>query len=271
MKSISPTLRDRLASPSRTLAHLIRITRSDGVVHAYTDHDNDLVSAGILHKVAGAANPTLLETGLGLAVDNGDVSGVISDDEVTEADLARGVFDRARVVISLCDWHDPNDVLILSAFTVQETRVDSNGRFTLGLVGLQERLQKTLGRLLTPTCQTTFASAKCGKNAEEYAIDAIISGFNESGIEVTSTSGLDFTWGHVRFTSGALAGHKAEVREQSGRNLALWTFLPTDPAIGDTVRLYRGCPLTLDGCKSWNNVVNFRGFPSVPGPSAGSR
>jgi uncharacterized phage protein (TIGR02218 family) len=48
--------------------------------------------------------------------------------------------------------------------------------------------------------------------------------------------------------------------------ITLQQFMPNAIAIGDDYTISAGCDKQLATCKTkFNNVVNFRGFPHVPG------
>jgi hypothetical protein len=50
MKSISPALAARLASGTTTLALCWKLTRRDGVVLGFTDHDRDIAFDGVVYE-----------------------------------------------------------------------------------------------------------------------------------------------------------------------------------------------------------------------------
>lgn len=77
-----------------------------------------------------------------------------------------------------------------------------------------------------------------------------------------------YNYGYMEWTSGANAGTISEVK--------VYTFLTNilefqlksglDIVVGDTFDLYPGCDKLVDTCHSkFNNLVNFGGFPTVPG------
>lgn len=77
-----------------------------------------------------------------------------------------------------------------------------------------------------------------------------------------------YTGGLVTFLTGANAGLSMEVRKWTNATLLLELFLPMtfpiDP--GDRFIVYAGCNKTLDACRDkFDNVLNFRGEPYVPG------
>ena len=80
-----------------------------------------------------------------------------------------------------------------------------------------------------------------------------------------------FAGGALTFETGANAGRSMEVKNwvQSGGQIEL--FLPMGYAIevGDTFRIHPGCDKRLDTCiDRFDNVLNFRGEPYVPGQDA---
>lgn len=49
-------------------------------------------------------------------------------------------------------------------------------------------------------------------------------------------------------------------------SLALWQAMPDPIAAGDTFTVTAGCDKTFATCHDrFDNVVNFRGFPHIPG------
>jgi hypothetical protein len=77
------------------------------------------------------------------------------------------------------------------------------------------------------------------------------------------------TGGLVRFGAGsANEGLKMEIKNWSlpTRTVTLFLPMPLDVAMGDAVTLVAGCSKTLAVCRdTFDNVLNFRGEPFVPG------
>lgn len=78
-----------------------------------------------------------------------------------------------------------------------------------------------------------------------------------------------FTYGTVRWTSGANAGYSFNVKTFSPGVVTLPLPTPFPIAVGDQYVITAGCDRQIGTCGSrWSNVVNFRGEPYVPGPDA---
>ena len=77
-----------------------------------------------------------------------------------------------------------------------------------------------------------------------------------------------FTGGLVVFLTGDNVGLAMEVRQwtNSTRQLALLLPMTFDISVMDQFTVYTGCRKTLEDCVNrFNNVINFRGEPYVPG------
>jgi len=76
-----------------------------------------------------------------------------------------------------------------------------------------------------------------------------------------------FAYGKVTFLTGANAGYSTEVKSFAPGVVTVALPFPFPVAPGDTYTIYAGCDRLLSTCKTrFNNVVNFRGEPYVPGP-----
>jgi uncharacterized phage protein (TIGR02218 family) len=211
---------------------------------------------------------------LGLAVDSSEISGALAGDTLNERDLAAGLYDAATVEIWLVDWTEPALRLLLAKGALGEVRREGQA-FTAEVRGLSDRLAQESGRLYTPTCSADLGDAHCG-------IDLVNSIFRGTGTVVgtsaTSTftaSGLDgfadgwFTAGKLTFIGGANAGLSVEVKDhRKGSDVAfvLWQPMPEPIVAGDTFVVSAGCDKRFETCRArFNNAVNFRGFPHIPG------
>lgn len=114
-------------------------------------------------------------------------------------------------------------------------------------------------------------------NDDDELIGALISG-SRVALSATSSftaSGLDafedgwFTAGKLRFSSGTNTGISVEVkshRKDASVALDLWQAMPEPIAPGDTFTVTAGCDKRFQTChERFDNVVNFRGFPHIPG------
>jgi len=162
MKAVSTALAAHLAGPVTTLATCWRISRTDGVVFRFTDHDQDLAVDGEVYEANAAYSRTAISNDAGMGVDNLDVEGVFDSAAVTEEELRAGLFDRAEVRIFLVNWADPSmGALRLRRGWFGEVVLTEQGVFRTELRGLTQALQQRIGELYSPECRADLGDHRC--------------------------------------------------------------------------------------------------------------
>jgi uncharacterized phage protein (TIGR02218 family) len=274
MRVIPPALQAKLDSGVTTLCRCWIIERSDGVIQGFTDHDEDVALGSVACRAGSGLSGSEATQKLGLAVDSSEISGALADDTLNEADLAAGRYDAAVVDLWLTDWMEPDLSVLLARGTLGEVSREG-AAFTAEIRGLSEQLSQDSGRLYTVTCPADLGDVRC-------KFDVAAAGFHGSGVVTAlnataafTASGLDgfddawFTAGKLTFTSGANAGLRFEVkvhRKNSTVTLELWQAPPEPVTAGDIFAVTAGCDKKFQTCHDrFNNVVNFRGFPHIPG------
>lgn len=275
MSSARDALLAHLATGTTTTCQCWTVTRKDGVVLGFTDHDRDVSFDGITFKAASGMTARALQHSNGLAVDNTEALGALSDASVSETDLLAGRFDGASVRNWMVNWQDVSQRLIqFSGFFGEVTR--SAGGFRAELRGLSETLNQTQGLAYQKTCSAVLGDVHCGFNLDlpGFAISAPIVAIDSPGLyRIAPQSALSDGWfqrGRVQITSGFAAGLVGLVKfdraDGTTRRLELWVDFPLSPAVGDTIRLEPGCDKVAATCQAkFNNFRNFRGFPHIPG------
>jgi len=275
MKALSAELGAHLASGVTTLCWCWRVARRDGVVMGFTDHDKTLAFDGTTYEAASGFTASDIKDSLGLAVDNLEVSGALSSATLTDADLSAGRYDDARVEIHRVNWNDTNQRVLMRSGSIGEVR-RSGTSFAAELRGLAHYLQQPKGRLLQLTCDADLGDARCKVDLSSPAYRGTGSIIAASSARRFTVSGLEsfasgfFSRGLFTFVSGASDGLKIEVKSHvklaSSDAIELWTDAEGVPAAGDLFVITAGCDKRVETCKArFANVINFRGFPSMPG------
>jgi uncharacterized phage protein (TIGR02218 family) len=269
VKTITQTQADHLAAPVTTFCTCVRITRGDGVVLAFTDHDQDLSIAGVTYLAAQGFDATPIQSSGNLAVDNLEVIGRLDDVRITERDLLTGVYDAAEVEFLLADYARAEAVTVLRYGTVGEITLGPTGQFTVEIRGLTQRLNTALGELYGPTCRALLGDSRCGVSLAAHTFTGTITAVSEERIlSVSGCAAADgsLNGGVLTLTSGLLAGRSMEIKAWATPTLHLFLPMPYGMAAGDTFSAVRGCDKTLATCRdTFANVVNFRGEPYIPG------
>lgn len=250
----------------------------------YTDVDQNLV-----YKVNTylCTHPTVMRSGikcsLDLSVDTVEVSifGAATD-------LVMGVpfpqfavnggFDGATVSIDRCFMPTYGDtsagVVNLFFGNVSEVK-PSRSAVVLTVSSQLELLNLDMPRnLISPGCIHSLFDAGCTLTQANFAAYDSVSAGTTSQISSTGigmTSGY-FTKGTIMFSSGINTGSAATIKQHTLANgiNTFWLMAPLNatPAVGDNFTVFPGCDKTMSTCQNtFNNLVNFRGWPFVPSPT----
>ena len=257
-----------------TRARAWALSRRDGLTLGFTDHDRPLGFESIVFKPDGGMTALAIMQGAGLAVDNSEAQGVLSDDAITDADLDAGRWDNAEVRMWDVDWSAPADRRLVFRGTLGEV-TRSGLSFRAELRGLGEALNRPLGRVYHPRCAAILGDAQCKANlsAPGYATESAIGAVEDGRLfRFVGLPGFDARWferGTLVVLDGAAAGLSGAIKRDmagpGGREIELWTALTAGVAGGDRVRLIAGCDKTPATCRlKFANYLNFRGFPHLP-------
>lgn len=279
-RTIGGPLTSHLATRSHTRCKMMRIDRLDGVSLGLTDHDRtlnfDLGDGAIDYKPDTGILPSAIVASEGFETDNVEVAGPIGDD-VTFAAALGGVWDRARVRLFEVNWKSlASGAIALLAGDIAEARIEG-GRFVFEVRSDADKLNQTIGDVLTPYCRTWFCSPKCGLDIADFTTPATVSAVVDGmRFTVAYAGGIpddDLNKGTVLFTSGLLAGVEMEIEDwATGGDLQLFEPLPVVPEIGDALDLRFGCLRIRKSddpaartCMFYGNGARMRAFTEVPG------
>jgi uncharacterized phage protein (TIGR02218 family) len=275
MRAFEAGFADHIASGATTLATCWRITRRDGAVLGFTDHDEALVFDGTEFLPAHGLDGGETSGKLGPQVDTAEVAGIIHSDALTEDDILMGRYDGATVESFRVNWRDVAERALLSRDTIGEiTRED--GRFRAELRSGQQKLNVAKGRLYQALCDAELGDVRCGINIEDPAYKAEASVAEVHDRFRLALNGLDgfaegwFACGKASWTGGKRIGLADRVTAHArigGADILTFAEPVGDwAAAGDTLIAYAGCDRRFSTCKArFANAANFRGFPHIPG------
>jgi uncharacterized phage protein (TIGR02218 family) len=212
----------------------------------------------------------------GLAAPGAEVTGGFSSAAISEADLAAGRYDGARVEVFTVNWQAPEEQhLLMKVLEIGEVS-RAGGAFSAELRSFAHRLSQEQGRLYGRRCDASLGDGRCG-------VDLSVAGRLAMGL-VTAVEGRDrlvvsglggfadgyFRLGTLRFDSGVNESLTVEidgnVAVSGGTRLTLWLPLESAAAVGDAATVTVGCDKGFPTCRDrFANAVNFRGFPHMPG------
>jgi uncharacterized phage protein (TIGR02218 family) len=275
MKRLVAGLQAHLVSGATTLCWCWRLTRRDGVVIGFTDHDRDLTFDGTTFEAEAGFTASEIHDSVGLSVDNLEVESALVSDRLDDAGLAGAKFDGARIEIIRVNWQNTDQRVLMRAGSLGEVR-RHGATFSAEVRGLAHYMGQPSGRLYQHNCDVNVGSKRCG-----VMLDA--PGFKGTGQITAAASRRRFTttdlsqfaegWftrGLLTFTSGANTGRAIEVKRHTiaagVTTLELWQETAEPITAGTTFTVTAGCDKTLTTCAAkFANTLNFRGFPDMPG------
>ena len=272
---MSVAIDDHLALGTTTVCRAWAVTRRDGTVMGFTDHDRDLNFDTIPFRASTGVTAKALQQSTGLSVDNSEAVGALTSDALSETDILAGRFDGAEVQVWLVNWADVAVRKLLFRGSLGEIE-RSGGGFRAELRGLAEVLNQPQGLAYQKTCSAILGDGRCRFDlqalgySDERPVEMVS---DRRQFQFASFTGFDDRWfesGRLRVLSGAAAGLIGVVKNDrlsaDGRTIELWQSLGSDVAAGDVVRIEAGCDKRADTCRlKFNNFLNFRGFPDIPG------
>lgn len=275
MSALDPAFQAHLDEGTTTLAWAWRITRADGAIYGFTDHDADLIFGGTTFESETGLIASEIRQSADLAVDAQDAEGILTSDRINETDISDGLWDNADVEVWRVNWSNPAERALRRRGSIGQIR---RGRvsFVAEVRSLTHILGQTVGRNFQGTCDAELGDARCGidlelsiyKGTGEVATIRDDRTFTATGLGSYSTGW--FSSGFVEWTSGANAGRRTEVAVHTndvGGVAVVLLDLPVRPvAIGDDFLIRAGCDKQIATCAAkFANVPNFRGFPTIPG------
>lgn len=268
-------LDDHLALGTTNVCRAWAVTRADGVVMGFTDHDRDLTFDAITFRASTGVTAKALQQSTGLSVDNSEAIGALTSAALTEPDILAGRYDGAEVKVWLVNWADVTARKLQFRGSLGEIE-RSGGGFRAELRGLAEVLNQPQGAVYQRACSAILGDGHCRFDLatlgffDERPAEGVV---DRRQFQFAGFTGFDDRWfegGRLVVLSGAAAGLLGVVKNDrlssAGRTVELWQSLGANVAAGDLVRLEAGCDKRSDTCRlKFNNFPNFRGFPDIPG------
>ena len=275
MRALEPGFAAHIAQGETTLCQCWRVTRRDGVVLGFTDHDRVLMFEATEFVPAHGLDGAEVPARLGAQVETSQVLGVLQAEAITEDDILLGRYDGALVESYRVNWADVGQRVLLRRDAIGEI-VREDGVFRAELRSAQQGLNVTHGRIYHGLCDAMLGDARCGVDLEDAAFFGVatVTGIDDPyRLVVAGLEGFAegwFAFGAAQWSEGRRDGLRDAVLSHSrvsGADILGFAAKVGDwVAVGDTLRVTAGCDRRFASCKAkFANAVNFRGFPHIPG------
>ncbi len=250
-----------------------------------TAHDRDLevdIGSPDVFDINGyyekflAFDATQIRGATDLAVDNMEADTLLESFGITAQHIRAGLFNDVRYTIFLVNWRSPaGSGLIVKRGVVGNIKTFARDLANFELRGLKQYLQQTIVETYSGSCRADLGDTRCGVNLASYTVSGDVDSIVTQRRVITTTATLGspsvgagyYTGGLLTWTTGGNTGLSMEVKTDDGAGeLTLFEPLPYDIQIGDAFTLTPGCDKAIGTCRDrFENVVNFRGEPYIPG------
>lgn len=261
-----------------------KITRRDGEVFAFTTHDRSVDFIGVTYLPCHSLSASAFSSGVissGGGVGDAEAEGIISDDSITEHDLANGLFDGATIEVWQVSWGDITDTPKRLCKGVIGKTTQGGARYKAELLSTGVKLsQRPLLDVCTPTCRFQPGDGRCPLDLTTLDVSGAVTTLMTRNalqrnryrqfidVGLTQADGY-FDFGKLTWLTGSNAGISSEVKSYSSATdtITLWGVMPNEIEVGDTYTITPGCDGTRDShvTKFGLTMASFGGYPDIPG------
>ncbi|KVO11713.1 DUF2163 domain-containing protein [Burkholderia ubonensis] len=177
MKNITPAMAAWLAGDVLTLAMCTMITRTDGAVFGFTDHDSDIIVGGLTYRSAYGFTASAIESSSNLSTSNLEIDGLLlaAGGALNQADVEAGVWSNAAVLIFAVNYAD----LTMGQINLVNGNLGNfelrNGNWKVELRGIAQTMQQAKGDQFSPNCRAKFGDAQCTINLTPLTFTGTVS------------------------------------------------------------------------------------------------
>ncbi len=281
MRTVGASLITHYDGREHSLAYCVKITRRDGGVVSFTDHDRDLVVSAVTYRAAVGCQVSGIRFASVLDKDTFVVEGLIVglSTAVEESDSIVGLYSNALVEVFEVNWAD----LTMNTRPVKRGRVaqvSPNGMFySLEVESLAcALLRNNIIEAYNADCNADFGDTRCGATPATYT--GTITGVSDAITIVAAAFGGPGTAGYFRFGKIVIDSIPWAINQIKEYNSGTKTFtlaLPLPlvdgaPQVGDTFTAHQGCDKKYTSCRdTHSNLDNFRGHRFIPAKSSLSK
>jgi uncharacterized phage protein (TIGR02218 family) len=256
-------------------ATLWTLTRTDAEVFRFTDHSEPITVDGNTFTPLSGISASARQKQAGLQSQNLEIVGILSSDAITNDDLRAGKYRDAQITEQSVDWRYPwAGIFLVATYWLGEV-VFTGYHWEAQVTGLARWLRSEHGDLYERLCRHDLGQGICGQGVNLAAITdtgevTSILGTGRSKFQSDLNGEADAYYSHGLLTwlTGDNTGFSFEVATYAQTNgvFKLHLVTPYDIQVGDTFEVYPGCNKKIGTCfTKFNNVINFGGFPHIPG------
>lgn len=298
MRTIPLALQEALDKPVQRTTRLVRFDLDNGEHYGVTMLDRDVVYdhgdgvGPITYSASNGIDPSVIASDLAYKVANGEGRMFVGSPGfgITAQMVEAGLLDDCQWKCFIVDLENltTGSAMVLDAGDVGEVSVERGIVLIPELLSYSMRLNQPVGSVWQRPCRAVFGKERahplgCGYDAESLWVDFEVMAVGAEPnrlFEIEFTSGMvdNLFPGRVVWESGPNASQRmysleGAQEDSSGVNVVLSDETPYPIQVGHTGRIRPDCTKLVDGvngCKYWDNYINFNGEDKMPVGDAAS-
>ncbi len=168
MKTISANLTTHIQGETTSLASFWKIKTRRGTSHTFTTHDMPKTydigdgDGAQIYQPTSSFNRSAISNSMDMAVDELEITGVLSSTDIDEDDLRDGLFDKATIWLFQANWRDTTQGIIrMRKGFLGDTTITRNGVFFAELRGLTQFYSQNFLELYSVECRADLGDVRC--------------------------------------------------------------------------------------------------------------
>lgn len=247
-----------------SLAFCWTVERKDGAGIGLTSHDRDVRLGDVDCATTPGLMPNAVQDG-SLDQPLAELACSLDSSALSATDLQSGRWDGARATLIAANWENGVPFAELCRGEIGEVIVEGD-QFTVDFQGAGRHLSRPVCPTTSPDCRAALGDKSCRVDLSSRSIRAQVVSVIGATIILDQAPGSRFVLGSLRWLSGSNCALQTQVVRVDDSEVQLRQAPALPVAVGDVVRLTEGCDKLLQTCRErFNNVVNFRGEPHLPG------
>jgi uncharacterized phage protein (TIGR02218 family) len=275
MRKITDSFKQILQNDVTTLALCWKITKTNTSQLFFTEANHDIKIDNQIYRASTGLSSSAIKEDSSFAIDNLDIEGILDSEIIKAEDILAGIYDNAMIEIFLVDLttNDENqnktNVLFLKRGYIGNIKIIGNNKFIAEINGFLESGKQNITCRYGTTCRANLGDERCKFNLESFTHQGFVSEvFDNKTFKDVTTSQENgyFDHGAILLFHNLKFIHKGNVKFFINQTFEL--FEPTNINLEPGMIYYAsiGCDKSANTCVTkFNNIVNFRGEPHIPG------
>jgi uncharacterized phage protein (TIGR02218 family) len=241
------------------------IVSTNGTKIGFTDCDIDIEFAGTLCRATHSFTARSFLNTCDINSTPLTIEGVIDGIDIKTEDIACGRLDDAEVEVAIIDYLNPEKFQILKRGYI--ARITTEGKkFTAEIAGAESYLQTIITQSYSDRCRACFGDQRCGLDIDAFSEQGQVQGVSGDKVIVyqdVESRDNKFAGGNLRFIDGSNHGltYKVSSNTDGVFTLSEPPYFPIE--VGNRFVLSQDCDKSLEACRRFGNVINFRGEPFI--------